>query len=157
DAVRLAMLDFHTQRFSPAEWPETWGGLREGMNERVSGGRSRPMPVAGPLTFEFPRFGQGADGRPAGEQEWLIVELDPDVVRSSVVPELLNRYLSENGRVQYDASIVGASDPGFVIYESTGKQGASVTANADGSIPLMQVRPFGGRSGRRGPPPSHGG
>ena len=153
EAVRLSMLDFHAQRFLPAEWPDAWNTLRQGMTDRITGNPGTPMPMAGPMVFELPRFGPPSDGRPAGEQEWLIVELDPDVLRASVFPELLNRFLSENGRLDYDARIVAATEPGFVLYDSRTDHADEM--KPDGSISLMQVRPFGfGGRGRRGPPPA---
>jgi len=152
DGVRLEMLDLRTQRFSPAKWPDEWSALRQSMIERVVGNITAPMPFESPVVFESPRFGPRSEGAAAGEQEWLIVEIDLDVFRASIIPEVLNRFLSENGRLDYDARIVSAADPEDVIYSSANAAAPGAGA-PDGVISLMHIRPFALRGGGRRPMP----
>ena len=60
--------------------------------------------------IDLPRFGPAIDvfGGPGfQEQEWMVVELNLDYLRGTVIPELLYRYLGKD----YDAEVVVAGDP----------------------------------------------
>lgn len=128
---------------------------------------SRQLPAgevlnpADPATLVLEVFGQ-----PLGP-EWLILELNPDYLRTSVIPRLLNLYVSEEGTLDYDAEIGTNSAPPRVFY-SSGGDGKEIREHADASVPLLNIRlgnfrgPGRGRGfgagpgsppdGRRGPP-----
>src|SRR5207302_4788689 len=92
-----------------------------------------PMPPAptwqNAALFEFPRFGIG------GEQEWLVVELNTEYVRGSLLPELVQRYLGSN----YQWELVENGNA------SGGRSDASVRLLA---IPFGPGGPVNGGQGR---------
>jgi signal transduction histidine kinase len=117
------------------EWPAAWSRIREAFDERLAGGAraGRPGPVTDdfPDLFEVPVFvrlpGQGL--RPeVREVEWLILELDLDYVRTTVIPDLMRRYLGHGGILDYEATISAADQPSTVIFNnaSAGTFDASV-------------------------------
>jgi signal transduction histidine kinase len=150
DSLKFEMLNPQGV-FEPAEWPDTWSPMREHLLERLQGGGPPgSAALAGTVLFEFPRFGRG--GR---EQEWLIVELNTDFVRSVMLPELLGRFLGDAGKLEYDAEVVETANPSNVIYRSL--NGADHNSHtADASIGLLEIRPFGMGGRGSGPPDSRG-
>ena len=133
----LRMLDLNTVQFSPVEWPQEWSRLREQLRSRLSG---RPVPPGDsrtPSLLEIPRFG------PGGEQEWLVLELNVDYLRATVLPELLRRYAGDS----YDAEAVLGSNPDVVIF-STGT--ARIAGHEDASITLLEDQMRRGGPGRDG-------
>lgn len=131
DTLNLALLDTAHGTFVPAAWPVEWNGMRERLFARMEG---RPLPAASAASYallEMPRF--GPDRR---EQNWLIVELDTDSLRTVLLPDLLRRYLGQGGKSEYDAEVQVDTTPPTAIFES------SLTGHAlhdpDGSIQLLQ-------------------
>jgi signal transduction histidine kinase len=175
NAIDLLMLNPETVLYSRAEWPAEWSSLRDILTERRRGSPVHPSTVANPLLFEFPRFspppGQRS-GRPGPpmpgfrggpEQDWLILELDPDRLSANVFPEFLSRHLGTAGKLGYDAQVVDANDPSVVLYESR-PAGHSGKPDATVLIGDIRVTGFGGPGGRGnragappgGPPPGSG-
>jgi signal transduction histidine kinase len=132
DGLRFEMLDLASGSFSPAEWPADWTSMRDRLLRRLNG---EPIPpnFEGPPVIELPRFVPGMR-----EQEWLLAEPDRTAVQQSLLAPLLNRYLGDSGRLDYDAEIVEAGETGRP--EGRGAP--------DASIALMRM-PRGGRG--RGP------
>jgi signal transduction histidine kinase len=94
---------------------------------------------------------------PAGE-DVLDVALDLDYFRSTLIPEVLNTYVANNGAMDYDFEVVAAGNPATLIYASfpvAGPNAGQTWDTADASTPLLDQRPNGGggRPGRfgRGP------
>jgi signal transduction histidine kinase len=108
--------------------------------------------------FGIPRPGAGPPGFGRAEQEWLVVELDLDYVRTDVLPELLQRHLGAGGRLDYQAEVVTRTDPPVVIYQSDAGQGVRIGSAADALVGMLEVfpRPPRARGGekRTGPPAS---
>lgn len=171
DALQLQLLDPAAGRFSPAPWPDTWAGLRARLESRLTAGPG-PHPGRGPGdpsrfsgpwpgghvphhpqnrpaaqsaqsgVFELPRFSRGPHSRP-GEQDWLIVEPDPEYLRAVLLPELMRRYLGRSGRIDYDAVVTA---PQGLIFQSGSAAVQHIAEATDASIPLWES------SGRPGPP-----
>jgi signal transduction histidine kinase len=125
-------LDLETMRFAPGEWPADWGAMRERLVRRL---RREPASLeelaAGPAITECPRFG------PGGEQEWLLAEPDLVYLRQNTFPELLDRYLADSGKLDYDAEVVDAARPSQVIYEATIDPHHPIGEAADASVALL--------------------
>jgi signal transduction histidine kinase len=138
DDVILRMLDLNTARFSTADWPQEWSLLRSRMRARLQGG-APPGDSRNPSLFEIPRFGDG------GEQEWLVLELNINAVRSSLLPEMLRKYVGD-----FDAEVTLASDANDVIFK-TGA--AHIAGREDASIALLEDQMRRGGPGREMRPP----
>lgn len=145
DSIRLEMPDTPAVRFVDSEWPPAWASIRDQLLARIHHEPFRPVPASTP-TVEIPHF-DPASGR---EQEWLIVELNLETLRGAIIPTMLNRYLASEGKSDYDAEVVTASDSSQVVYQS-GQPGGV----ADASVMLLDLMENGPMRGR-GPTPGRG-
>ena len=137
--VTLYRLDLTTGQFVPAEWPDSWSRLRVRLDAVASGDRAAPPgPYAEdfPLLLEVPYFGRSRPRARTREGEWLLLEIDPVYLGKSVIPQLLARHLGASGTIEYEARIVAAERPEFVIYDAAGDR----TATADGTVRLFDPR-----------------
>ncbi len=159
--LRLLNLNLDTAQFSPIEWPADWTPMRERLMQRLAGrgGAGLTLP-GGPALFELPRFGSPELGRepgrgPGREQEWLVLDLNLDYVRRTLLPELLRRNLGRAGTLDYDAEVVENQDPSTLIYSSIPGQSNVIDRPADASVSLFEIVPKGFReeaAGRPRPP-----
>jgi signal transduction histidine kinase len=154
----LELLDKGAGKFAPAEWPEEWSGMRERLSSRIAQ-TFPPMEGGGRqdldgLLMETPLFGPGrGPGLPFGKREagWVVYELDPDYLRETVLPEIVERHI-ETG--EYDVEVIRRNPPGIIWTSSAKAKG--IAASADASIGLLDARmaPWGdggrGRGGRGG-------
>ncbi len=89
------------------------------------------------------------------DRDLLLVELNLNSLRTSLLPELLKQYVASAGTLDYDLEVVTATKPVQLIYSSFPY--AKVWETADASTPLLDPRLGGpgGRGGRfgRGPRP----
>jgi signal transduction histidine kinase len=136
--------------FLPMEWPASWQGLRERISMRSRGGG--PMGATDGALIDWPRFGEfGPPGRGhgPGEQDWLLLEVDPGYIASTVLPELLARHLGANYQTNYQIEVFARSNPAALIYPMS--SGDARIDQPDASVPLFSVAPQG--PGRGGPGP----
>jgi signal transduction histidine kinase len=137
-------LDMETMRFGPGEWPVDWSAVRERLQRRLDRERRGFEGVsAGPAIMECPRFG------PEGEQEWLLAEPDVAYLRQKTFPELLDRYLADSGKLDYDAEVVEAARPSHVIYPATLDPRHPIGEAEDASVPLLDPATLLAPSGRQ--------
>jgi signal transduction histidine kinase len=148
--VTLLIPDSLKRQFIPAAWPPDWEGVRARLQARLRG--EPPEPNAAATVIELPRF--SAPG-PAGprEQEWLLVDLNVDYIAGTVLPALLNRYLGDNGRLEYDSEVVITADHSRSIYRSTSDRGRQSSFAMDAAIGLLDIRLGQNRGDRHGGPP----
>jgi signal transduction histidine kinase len=137
-------LDMETMRFGPGEWPADWSAVRERLQRRLyRERRGFEGASAGPAIMECPRFG------PEGEQEWLLAEPDVAYLRRKTFPELLDRYLADSGKLDYDTEVVEAARPSHVIYQATLDPRHSIGETEDASVPLLDPPTLLAPSGRQ--------
>jgi signal transduction histidine kinase len=94
------------------------------------------------------------------EDKRLRLEFDPAYLREKLLPDYVNRYLADSGKLDYDVEVVAALRPSEVIYASLLDATHPIGALADGEVSLLNPRPvivrFGrppfGRPPRPGPP-----
>ena len=141
--IRLLNLNLDTAQFSSIDWPSDWNAMRETLMQRVEG-RVGPGPVLlrGPVLFELPRFGRAEPGRGVREEEWLVLDLNLDYARDTLLPEVLQRNLGEAGKLVYDAEVVEKADPSSLIYSSIPGQKNAVAHQADASVSLLEIAPI---------------
>jgi signal transduction histidine kinase len=82
------------------------------------------------------------------EQERLLLEFDPTYLREKLLPDYVNRYLADSGKLDYDVEVVAASRPGEVIYASLLDAARPIGSLADGEVGLLNPRPLIVRFGR---------
>jgi signal transduction histidine kinase len=162
ESVELLSLDLDSARYSPSGWPAEWSMLRDSLTARLRGEPRHPSDAGSPLLFEIPRFSPAPGFRGGGrEQDWLVLELEPESLRSTLFPDLLSTHLGISGKLGYDAQITAAADPSAVLYTSTS---AVRSSNPDASVLLGDIHfpgpggpgARGGRDGGRGPVPPPG-
>lgn len=154
ETVSLFRIDGETGEARRAEWPAQWEPVKERMTARIHMRGDRPPRgpgpgSAGPITedfpnlFEIPRFSalrQPGRMRVFSEMDWLLLEVDTDYAGSTMLPDLLRRYLGASGNVEYDAELVVADYPSTVIYRSP-EAGSHRLSNADASVRVFDPRP----------------
>jgi signal transduction histidine kinase len=146
DDLDLRMLDTRTHQFSNGSWPQEWVELQRGLLQRARRGPP-PAPPADPFVFEVPRFGRrpapgpGPRPRPGTEEEWLILELSPDYVRNSLIPDLLQRHLRPVGALDFEAEVFVRQSPSQIIYRSHPGSPERIGDRAEAAVALFEVRP----------------
>jgi signal transduction histidine kinase len=157
DTTTLRVLDWDTNRFAAADWPEAWGPLRARLEARLAGGRGpnlAPRGAQSDLLFETPIFtGPGPFAAPFMRREeiaWVIFELNLPHLRNVILPEVVERRLNAGGALDYEVEVVSRAAPASVVYLSD-PAAVNASSNSDGTVSLLDLRLFdGGRGGRGG-------
>jgi signal transduction histidine kinase len=161
-SLDLRNLDREKAEFSPAAWPAEWSAARDELLARLNHTGLFGRVPAGPSNLiTVPRF--GGPGQP--EQEWLVVEVNLEYVRGTMIPELLRRYLAAGGaKLDYQAEVVESADPSKVIFRSASGTDNRILRSHDAAVPLFDINLFavmrlrqpqmrGFYRGGSGPPP----
>src|ERR1700719_1998032 len=133
----------------PGNWPPEWDAMRKSLIVRLRGG---PAPLNQSSTLmAFPRFGTETRSGPRSvEQEWLLLDLDADHIGHTLLSDMLNRYLGQHGKLEYDAEVVARANPAITIYRSSTDSSGATTWIPDASVDLLEIaRP---QSAIPGPP-----
>ncbi|MCU1260690.1 MAG: sensor histidine kinase [Bryobacterales bacterium] len=152
------LLNMDTAKFARAEWPPEWSGMRKRFEARMN---DLPVPALPPpesalleaslfgsLHGRFPWQGAPRDGfGPPPKEDWLVVELSLDYLRSSLLPDLFGKYLGGSGTTAYDTKIVVDSQPTIEILASTPDHRFD---QPDASVGLLNMSNFEAPRGPRG-------
>ncbi|MDQ1406233.1 MAG: hypothetical protein QOG55_1862 [Acidobacteriaceae bacterium] len=140
DKLDLVLLfpDATETHLVPGNWPPEWDAMRKSLIVRLRGG---PAPVNQTSTLvEFPRFGTDKQSGPRSvEQEWLLLDLDPDHIGHTLLSEMLNRYLGQSGKLEYDAEVVARANPAISIYRSSTDSSRAARWTPDASVDLLEI------------------
>ena len=134
--LRLWTLDEEPGRALAAAWPAEWGSLRDRLTLRWKGEATPPEDTQATELLDWTRFDPAEPGKP----EWLVAELNVDYVRSTLLPELLERYIGDRGRMGYDAEVTASGAPGTSIFRLA-PAGRPAETPADATVLLLDVRP----------------
>jgi signal transduction histidine kinase len=177
NSIELRNLDLQKGTFGPAEWPANWNAMKERMTARVSGDPGGFRPFGSPAPYDptlidLPRFDrpEGGGGGPRWgdrprERQWLLLDLDLDYLRTSLLPGLLQRHLGGGEKLDYHVEIVARDNPPTVIYRPEPDRASLVGAHSDASVGLFDVQfdqffrrgdEARGERGRGGPPMAAG-
>ena len=152
DGLHLLNLNLDTAQFSQMDWPADWTPMRQRLLQRLAGHAAAAQTLArGPVLFELPRFTASESGGGGLEREWLLLELNCDYARGTLLPELLQRNLGKAGRLDYDAEVVDRAEPSTLIYSSIPGQKNTVDRPADASVSLLEIAPNGFKEPDAGP------
>lgn len=146
--LKLWSLDGEPGKASPAPWPLEWGSLRDRLTLRWRGEAAPPEDPRSTDLLEWTRFDPAEPGKP----EWLVAELNLDYIRSSLLPELLERYIGQRGSIGYDAAVTASGDPETSIFRLAPVAGFGAGTPADASVLLLDVQPDPATAGK-GPTP----
>jgi signal transduction histidine kinase len=154
--IAVSLLDSKGDHFSPADWPTEWAAMKNRLYARLRGESVDPNHPRPAALVEFPRFGIASNATPerqrTPEQEWLILELNLDYVRGTLLPAALNRYLGDTGRMDYDTEVVDNTGTSPPIFRPTSRGRSHESASqADAWVTLLEVppTPFGPGPGER--------
>jgi signal transduction histidine kinase len=149
-AVQLQVLDLNSGTFEDTDWPSSWAATGKRLESaRTWMGGGPPPPPADPTTqganegtaFDFTFFAahpvpaQVIARRP--QVAWVIFDLNPQYVRDTMLPEILQRHLGSGGSLDYQVEVVAKTNPRQEIYRSDANQSRDLTSNADGSVSLF--------------------
>ena len=116
EEIAFLPFDEAKETFLPAEWPKDWNALHHSLLHRLTDRRGGPNFSTRPTVLEIPRFGSGADG-PGREQEWLILDVDPDYLQATWLPQLISRHIGTG--IPLSFRVVDRFDPAKVLFQST--------------------------------------
>lgn len=156
--ARALRLDSGNGRFEPSEWPAAFAPLRSALErfppraagerdsfngalytagERVTGWRFEPSVPAflHPLRSDH-RVGPVEENDRRGV-EWIVVELDRDVLRSRILPDLARRYFAGVDGLDYQVAVLTGPPPGRVLFSSDPDFGAGNMGDFDGRMDLF--------------------
>jgi signal transduction histidine kinase len=146
EAIALLPFDEAKETFLPAEWPKQWSALHDSLLQRLTERRGGPNFATLPTLLEIPRFASRGDG-PGREQEWLILDVDPDFIQSTWLPQLISRHIGTG--IPLSFRVVDRFDPAKVIFQSHNDPDFTPEA----SISFLEYNRFGpGGPGGGGPP-----
>jgi signal transduction histidine kinase len=148
----------------PTRLDELWGDLQEEHGapadttasagiEYARGGldgwrfEQRVPALLRPVVASRSLFGETTAGR-GDLVAWIVVELDRDVIRTRVLPDLAKRYFTGIDGLDYQVALVAGSHPRRVLYTSDPEFAAQDPTDADGRMNL-----FGRPIDRAGPSP----
>lgn len=162
EAPVLRRLDPDRASFEPWDWPASWSQLRERITERLtntgSPGPFRASTIDESAVIDLPRFpppqspGGPREPRPRKELDWLIVELDLDYLRTSLLPDLLHRHLGASGNLDYRVAVTLRDVPSAVVYPAVVQ--ADLGGPADAAALIFEVQyDLLFRRAAPGPPP----
>lgn len=75
--------------------------------------------------------------REPGQPAWLLIELDADVLRAQVLPDLAKRYFTGADGLDYQVALVAGAAPRRLIYSSDANFGGEEVTDPDGMMNLF--------------------
>lgn len=134
-----------------ARWPGAVDRVVSYLDRVATTPAASPSQVNGQLTESFYNIGSALrvwQFDPAGPalvrstlpgMEWLVVELDEDVLRQRILPDLAHRYFQGTDGLDYEVAVVsgGAEDQGRIVYTSDAGFGETDVPDADGRMDVF--------------------
>jgi signal transduction histidine kinase len=148
-ASPLLRLIVSQSRFEPmVVWPLPLSKLRELLATDLAGGRpdrgrsdgrrhpELSGPIIGGIDERIPVLIVPATRTP--ESTWLLVELDPTVLREQIFPQLAKRYFGDSRTSDYEVAVVAdSSDHPPILYASDAGFGKNGPISSDGALNLF--------------------
>jgi signal transduction histidine kinase len=161
--ARVFRLDTGTAGFTRVEAPTSIATLAADLQGALAESASHPdAPPRRPLTESFYNIGAAlrdwrfdatipallrpldADSRAPGgavqrarADQWLVIQLDEQVLRSRILPDLAHRYFQGTDGLDYEVAVVSGSAPRRVVYSSDPGFGEDEVGDADGRMDLF--------------------
>jgi signal transduction histidine kinase len=145
DDLLLFVPDADDHHFVQSTWPSDWTATHDELFVRANGGHPGPSRPQIPTLRTVPHFGREEQGRlgrtVAREQDWLILKLNDAYIARTLIPEMLNAYLSVSGKLDYDAQVVVNQIPFTPLYESQSHAANHHVWIPDASVALLEMNP----------------
>jgi signal transduction histidine kinase len=167
--LELDSIDFASSAAHQIAWPSDWNTLQSRLEARLSAGGFRQPPgyhnESDAHLFEIPIFAPRSRGLREGpfgriESGWLILDLNLQYVRETVLPELVQRHIGNaGGGLDYQVVVLTRSNPPAVVFETAANTVKEIAGSADAAVGLFdiqmdQIFPHPEPPGMRGPGPS---
>jgi signal transduction histidine kinase len=107
----LQSLDPAAGDFLPAAWPAAWKGMRHRFDARQAKSAVPNLPASESLLLDST----------LPDSTWIIGELNLDYIRSTLLPDLIGKYLAGTGMPAYDLEIVAPGEPPATLMELGGQ------------------------------------
>jgi signal transduction histidine kinase len=150
EGVSLRILDPKQGDLQPAGWPEEWKGIRARMEGRLNRQGQAPPDAGAFGTYDVWSFEAPVMDFGRRELGWVVFELNPEYVRETLLPELLQRDLGAVSQ-DYQVEVLTRSTPAVPIYQNP--MASSIGHTGDAYVSLFDLRigfPGGRGGGRRG-------
>jgi signal transduction histidine kinase len=145
DDLLLFVPDADGHHFVETAWPSDWTATHDELFARANGGHPGASRPQIPTLRTVPHFGREEEGRlgrtVAREQDWLILKLNDAYIARTLIPEMLNAYLSVSGKLDYDAQVVVNQIPFAPLYESQSRAASRNVWIPDASVALLEMNP----------------
>ncbi len=79
----------------------------------------------------------GPQADPSAARQWLVIQLDEQVLRSRILPDLAHRYFQGTDGLDYEVAVVSGSPTPRVIYSSDPGFGEQTVVDADGRMDVF--------------------
>jgi signal transduction histidine kinase len=114
-------------------------------HEGRPGGRPHGPPEDEGLVFAIPSFRRPPGGPPEPwqglrELGWVIVELNAEYLKDTVLPDLVQHHLGGGGAADYAVEVVNRFAPSSLVWESQPGQAKYIAASADASVNLLDLQ-----------------
>ncbi len=109
-SIQLYLLDQKSAQLFRTPWPSEWAALRDNLARKAAKGSGPPFQDSTGTIIEYPLF------RDHLENEWMIFELDRDFIARWWLPELVQRFLNQEGQQLSDVIVHPFLKPEDVIY-----------------------------------------
>jgi signal transduction histidine kinase len=143
----LRMLDAHGHGFSTFPWPAEWYRMHTRLLARLNNG---VPPMASPgeegQLYEWPVMSGDPGESPRREVAWLVLELNLQYVRDTLLPEILQRDIDT---ADYQIEVTERGGHGAVVYQSEPAAGR-IAQSADASIGVLDLSLMRGAGFGRG-------
>lgn len=94
-------------------------------------------PILPALVHPIHKAGVGSPGDADRTPQWLVLQLNNQVIETRILPDLAQRYFQGTDGLDFQVAVVAAGEPRDVIYSSDSDFGRLEMADADGTMDLF--------------------
>jgi len=144
-------LDPAAQRFEPAVWPSRFDRLYDEFRRLASLPQDSRRSAAAfyppggglagwsfdPVSLSLVRPFRSDAGESSAAEDWIVIELNRDVIQNRILPDLAYRYFMGVDGLDYLVAVVAGTAKRQVIYSSDPGFGEEEVADADGRMDVF--------------------
>lgn len=166
--VRLSRFNRAEKKFEPVEWPQEFAGVRPRLEKGLLQDSMEPEALReislDPVAPEVPAlispviaapqvFIEGKAKvrltekmpEPLAEESsplagYLVIRLDPEVIKQELIPALAQRYFSASDGLEYNLEVINPQEPEKAIYQSAPTTAQGKFSGGDATAQLLDVQ-----------------